>query len=312
MRRLAVALAVLTGVLALPSLSSAKPLSFHDWSVRWTAKATRDNAAIVNRCQKLFGDSDLKFGMCYVKAGRANLRAERVVWEKQVAQVMRGQTVDCRGAIRTYAMAARVRQTANLVYLDAHRRTRADAHRGRHRRRALRHAEDHDRRCQGAGGRDLRLAIATVTRRRRLAKLDPDAAERQDRPVAPGRPVQGVLEARARRDRPHRRRDRFPAGKTLITQGEPGKQCFVLIEGSVDVVKDGKKVPEMRGGSEIFGEIALLSGGPSTATVTTATPVRALVIGPQQFQSPARALAVDPAPRAARDERAARTARHLS
>jgi CRP-like cAMP-binding protein len=77
----------------------------------------------------------------------------------------------------------------------------------------------------------------------------------------------------------------FPAGKTLITQGEPGKQCFVLIEGSVDVVKGGKKVPEMRGGSEIFGEIALLSGGPSTATVITTTPARALVIGPQQFQS---------------------------
>ena len=123
MRRLAVALAVLTAVFALPSMSGAKPLGFHDWSVRWTAKATRDNAAIVNRCQKLFGDSDLKFGMCYVKAGRANLRAERVVWEKQVAQVMRGQTADCRGAIRTYAMAARVRQTASLVYLDAHRRT---------------------------------------------------------------------------------------------------------------------------------------------------------------------------------------------
>jgi CRP-like cAMP-binding protein len=77
----------------------------------------------------------------------------------------------------------------------------------------------------------------------------------------------------------------FPEGKTLIRQGEPGKQCFVLIEGSVDVVKDGKKLPEHRGGSEIFGEIALLSGGPCTATVTTSTPVRALVIGPQQFQS---------------------------
>ena len=77
----------------------------------------------------------------------------------------------------------------------------------------------------------------------------------------------------------------FPEGKTLITQGEPGKQCFVLIEGSVDVIKDGKKLPELRGGAEIFGEIALLSGGPSTATVTTKTPVRALVIGPQQFQS---------------------------
>jgi len=77
----------------------------------------------------------------------------------------------------------------------------------------------------------------------------------------------------------------FPEGKTLITQGEPGRQCFVLIEGSVDVIKDGKKLPELRGGAEIFGEIALLSGGPSTATVTTKTPVRALVIGPQQFQS---------------------------
>jgi hypothetical protein len=122
MKRLAVAMTVLAGVLTLPGVSAAKPLSFHDWSVRWSAKTTRDNAAVVKRCQKLFGASDLKFGMCYVKAGRANLRAERVVWEKQVAQVMRGQTADCRGAIRTYAMAARVRQTANLVYLDAHRR----------------------------------------------------------------------------------------------------------------------------------------------------------------------------------------------
>jgi CRP/FNR family cyclic AMP-dependent transcriptional regulator len=77
----------------------------------------------------------------------------------------------------------------------------------------------------------------------------------------------------------------LPQGTTLITQGEAGKQCFVLIEGSVDVVKDGKKVAVQLGGSEIFGEIALLSGGPSTATVTTTTAARALVIGPRQFQA---------------------------
>ena len=76
----------------------------------------------------------------------------------------------------------------------------------------------------------------------------------------------------------------FVAGKTLITQGEPGRQCFVVIEGSVDVARDGKKVAP-RGSSEIFGEIALLSGGPCTSTVTTATPVRALVISPQAFQA---------------------------
>ena len=76
----------------------------------------------------------------------------------------------------------------------------------------------------------------------------------------------------------------LPVGKTLITQGEPGRQCFVLIEGSVEVVKDGKKFPP-RGNSEIFGEIALLSGGPCTATVTTTTPARALVISPRAFQA---------------------------
>ena len=76
----------------------------------------------------------------------------------------------------------------------------------------------------------------------------------------------------------------FDAGKTLITQGEPGRQCFVVIEGSVDVLKDGKKLAP-RGSVELFGEIALLSGGPCTATVTTATPVRALVISPQAFQA---------------------------
>jgi CRP-like cAMP-binding protein len=77
----------------------------------------------------------------------------------------------------------------------------------------------------------------------------------------------------------------FEAGKVLITQGEPGKQCFVVIEGSVEVAKDGKTLPALVGGTEIFGEIALLSGGPATASVITTTPVRALVIGPQQFQA---------------------------
>ncbi len=76
----------------------------------------------------------------------------------------------------------------------------------------------------------------------------------------------------------------FPEGKTLITQGEPGRQCFVVVEGSVDVVKDGKKLAA-RGSTELFGEIALLSGGPCTATVTTTTPVRALVIAPSAFQA---------------------------
>jgi CRP-like cAMP-binding protein len=72
--------------------------------------------------------------------------------------------------------------------------------------------------------------------------------------------------------------------KTLIRQGEPGRQFFVVIEGGVEVVQDGKKLPP-RGGSEFFGEIALVSGGPATATVTTGAPTRALVIAPRNFRA---------------------------
>ena len=91
----------------------------------------------------------------------------------------------------------------------------------------------------------------------------------------------------------------FPAGKTLITQGEPGKQFFIVIEGSVEVVKDGETLPELRGGSEFFGDIRSSPGRPATATVTTATPVRALVIAPEPVPDAPRAFAGDPAPRAA-------------
>jgi CRP-like cAMP-binding protein len=77
----------------------------------------------------------------------------------------------------------------------------------------------------------------------------------------------------------------FPAGKTLIRQGSVGRQFFVVIEGRVEVEQDGKVLPMVRGGSEFFGEIALVSGWPCTATVTTAEPTRALVIGAPEFRA---------------------------
>ncbi|MDX6540646.1 MAG: hypothetical protein QOI71_2256 [Gaiellales bacterium] len=76
----------------------------------------------------------------------------------------------------------------------------------------------------------------------------------------------------------------FKPGKTLITQGAPGRQFYVIIEGAVDVVRDGERLPPARGGSEFFGEIALVSGVPATATVTTSEPTRALVISQRHFR----------------------------
>ena len=76
----------------------------------------------------------------------------------------------------------------------------------------------------------------------------------------------------------------FKAGKTLITQGEAGRQFYVIIEGEVGVSRDGEALPR-RGGSEFFGEISLVSGVPATATVTTTSPTRALVISQRNFKT---------------------------
>lgn len=76
----------------------------------------------------------------------------------------------------------------------------------------------------------------------------------------------------------------LPEGKTLIREGERGREFFVLVEGSADVRKGNRKVNTM-GGGDFFGEIALVSQRPRTATVTTSSPVRALVVTEQSFRS---------------------------
>lgn len=75
----------------------------------------------------------------------------------------------------------------------------------------------------------------------------------------------------------------LPAGKTLISEGRSGREFIVVIEGSVDVTRGGKKLP-VTGGAGFFGEISLVTDAPTTATVVTTSPVRALVITPRAFK----------------------------
>ena len=75
----------------------------------------------------------------------------------------------------------------------------------------------------------------------------------------------------------------FPAGRTLIQEGKLGREFFVIADGSVEVRRNGRKLPQ-RGDSNYFGEMALLTGKPRNATVTTTSPVRALVITERAFK----------------------------
>jgi CRP-like cAMP-binding protein len=76
----------------------------------------------------------------------------------------------------------------------------------------------------------------------------------------------------------------LPAGKELIREGDRGREFFVLLEGEADVMKDGRRVNTLENG-EFFGEIALVSNAPRTATVVTRSPVRALVITDRAFRN---------------------------
>jgi CRP-like cAMP-binding protein len=72
-------------------------------------------------------------------------------------------------------------------------------------------------------------------------------------------------------------------GKELTTEGRPGREFFVLIEGSADVKKGRRRVNQL-GPGDFFGEIALVTDRPRTATVVATSPVRTLVITDRSFR----------------------------
>ena len=73
-------------------------------------------------------------------------------------------------------------------------------------------------------------------------------------------------------------------GKVLAREGEIGHEFFVMVDGEVEVAKDGQPVRKL-GSGDFFGEIALIWDSPRrTATVTAASPVRLFVLTRQAFR----------------------------
>jgi CRP/FNR family transcriptional regulator, cyclic AMP receptor protein len=71
-------------------------------------------------------------------------------------------------------------------------------------------------------------------------------------------------------------------GKLMAEEGDRGREFFVLLEGEADVTKGGQSINTMRAG-DFFGEIALVTKMPRTASVTATTDVRVLVITERDF-----------------------------
>jgi len=72
-------------------------------------------------------------------------------------------------------------------------------------------------------------------------------------------------------------------GTVLTREGRTGREFFILVEGTVRITKNGRKVADL-GPGDWLGEIALLTKAPRTATATTTSPAVALVITDRDFK----------------------------
>jgi CRP-like cAMP-binding protein len=74
-----------------------------------------------------------------------------------------------------------------------------------------------------------------------------------------------------------------PEGGRLTEEGRRGREFFILVEGTVVVRRGSRTLADLVPG-DWFGEIAILTYKPRTATVTAMSPVRLLVISDRAFR----------------------------
>lgn len=76
----------------------------------------------------------------------------------------------------------------------------------------------------------------------------------------------------------------FESGRDLCREGGSGGEFFVILSGTAEVRRQGRHLGELKAG-DFFGEIALLDGGPRTASVTAVSPMKCLVLSRGQFHN---------------------------
>jgi CRP-like cAMP-binding protein len=76
----------------------------------------------------------------------------------------------------------------------------------------------------------------------------------------------------------------FPAGREVVVEGRNGVGFFIIVDGKA-AVSVGDRILNMLGPGDYFGEMALISGGQRSATVTADTELRCLTITAWGFKA---------------------------
>jgi CRP-like cAMP-binding protein len=67
---------------------------------------------------------------------------------------------------------------------------------------------------------------------------------------------------------------RIAAGEILLEEGGPAGVLYILIEGTVEILKGGYQIRTAQEPGSLFGEVSVLLGGAHTATVKTISECR--------------------------------------
>jgi CRP/FNR family transcriptional regulator, cyclic AMP receptor protein len=75
-----------------------------------------------------------------------------------------------------------------------------------------------------------------------------------------------------------------PAGTVLTRFGSIAREFAIVLTGAATVARPGGREYGLLAGDH-FGEVALLYGGPTQATVVAATPMKLAIVGPKDFET---------------------------
>ena len=78
------------------------------------------------------------------------------------------------------------------------------------------------------------------------------------------------------------RRMTLPAGETIVKQGTRGDSFYIIVHGTVQIVKDGKPLKRYRAG-DYFGEMAILLDQPRSADAISLTDVELIAVDRNDF-----------------------------
>jgi MFS family permease len=130
------------------------------------------------------------------------------------------------------------------------------------------------------------LVVATLVAWRRLVAIDRVAVPpTRELGVLGSVPLFAPLSVAAKEHLAARLTSRsVPGGTTIVSEGEPGDDFFIIVSGHADVTVGGELV-RTQGPGDHFGEIALLRDVPRTATVTAREDVELCSIRRDDFLS---------------------------